>query len=112
MRKFNLDGYSDGTRIRGKRAIDLFLLQVMQMSNQETRGIAIALPFLQHFELRIGSWGRMRIRRDSLGLKFFLSFFLSKEFTFASVTKEREKDYYQGDTRWPRETGRPQSMKI
>lgn len=54
----------------------------------------------------------MRIRRDSLGLKFFLSFFLSKEFTFASVTKEREKDYYQGDTRWPRETGRPQSMKI
>lgn len=65
------------------------------MSNQETRGIAIALPFLQYFELRIGSWGtkkgRMRIRRDSLGLKFFLSFFLSKEFTFASQWQKREK---------------------
>lgn len=34
VRKFNLDGYSVGTRIRRKRAIDLFLLQVMQMSNE------------------------------------------------------------------------------
>lgn len=66
------------------------------------------LPFLRHFELRIG--GQRKGNENSLGLKFFLSF---KEFTFASQQQKEKKQKRSLSRR--RETAsrrQPQSMKI